>query len=201
MVFKFFPNIKNSDKGVTLVEIAVVIFIIVLFSLIVISDFPKIKRQFALSRATYKLAQDLRRVEDLGLSGVQINDASKTLIKAKGYGIYINLTLSPTQYVIYADVDNNQKYNDGQFCDSADRDPARDCAVEIIDVSDKDPGLSLQSMDSVVGGVTSINFSPPNPTVRIDNIISDGTQIVINLSNGLSTRSVLVNISGLINVQ
>jgi len=79
-----------SEKGITLVEILVVIFIIAALLTILVSDFPKIQRQFALSRATYKFAQDLRKAQDMALSGEEIKKPDGTIISVKGYGIYID---------------------------------------------------------------------------------------------------------------
>ena len=72
----------SKERGITLIEVIVVMVIVTMFSMILIADFPKILRQFAISRASYKLSQDIRRTEDLGLSGVQIGDG---LMQAKGY--------------------------------------------------------------------------------------------------------------------
>jgi type II secretory pathway pseudopilin PulG len=102
MVLKPVKNINSA--GITLVEIIVVIFIIALFSAIVIADFPTIQKHFALSRASYQLAQDLRKIQDLGLSGVQTKDMIGNTISVQGYGIYINTSQSREQYVMYADV-------------------------------------------------------------------------------------------------
>ena len=106
----------KNEKGVTLIEIIVVIFIIAIFSLIIIADFPGIEKQYALSNATYKLAQDFRRVQDLGLSGIQLLDADGNQINVQGYGIYINPAVSDSVYLIYADVGDeaDQRYT-GDF--------------------------------------------------------------------------------------
>jgi len=205
MVLKFFPNIKNLNKGITLIELVVVIFIIALFSLIVISDFPKIQKQYALSSVTYKLAQDLRRTQDLSLSGVSINDANGNAIKIKGYGIYIP-SVPTTQYIIYADVNNSQTYDSDQYlyCASpqyAETNKTADCIIDIIDVAKQNSSLHISEIDNINSNYTSINFSPPGPTTTIDKIILDKSPITISLSNGLTTRTVQVNTSGLINVQ
>jgi len=175
-MFKFLKigkieKLKNSQQGITLIELIVVIFLIVIFSMIIISDFPKIMRQHALSRATHKLAQDLRKTADLGLSGVIIPALLTTkcsqhtsletcsligcnwsgnscfdAIKAKGYGVYVDLTQSTKQYVIYADVadvnnNSDQKYsgeNAYYFWSNVDKQEAGkriiECVIEVIDI-------------------------------------------------------------------
>ena len=224
MVFKFFSNIKNYAKGVTLIELILVIFVATVFSLIIIANFPRILRQAALSRVTYKLAQDMRRVEDLGLSGVQLNDSGSKAIMAKGYGIYINTSSSTKQYVIYADVagpadvngvrTSDKKYNGDltyPLCEnvaqSAPYDRTVDCVIEVVDVGKENPSLSIKSITNDTGYTSysnvSANFTPPDPTVTIttNNVDPNALTLLITLQNtdGV-TRQVLVNKSGLIDI-
>ena len=212
MIKNYKLQIINIEKGITIVEIAVVIFIVALLSVILISDFPKIQRQMALSRVTYKLAQDLRKTQDFGLSGVQVNDAAGNPVKAKGYGIYIDLISSTKKYVMYADVadisgNSDQKYSNGSsypLC-SGQTNPTSDCAVEVIDISQQNPNLYIKqiSINGSTSNSTSINFSPPNPTVNIENLSSgNSVGIILGLSADSSAiRTVWVNKAGLINVQ
>jgi type II secretory pathway pseudopilin PulG len=205
---KFIIKNLSTERGITLVEIIVVILIIALFSMILISDFPKIQRQSALSRVTYKLAQDLRKAQDLGLSGVLIKDSQNNPIMAVGYGVYINLDQSTTKYIIYADVKTDSianaysgNFSTPLFCSST-ASPASDCVIEIIDVSKEDSSLSIKPFTNIDGNSTSINFSPPDPTITIANLVSSSSQIAITLGNtDGATRKVWVNTSGLINVQ
>ena len=182
-----------KKKGITLVELAVVVFLIVLFSAILVSDFPKIKRSYALSAAAYGLAQNLRKVESMGASGVGTPDSLGNLLPVKGYGVFVDLNQSAgsqTKYILYADLPNlagnyNQKY-DGDFSttpycenlacptcyyDSSCNPPTAspcfsDCVLEIVDISKQDPNL-LFTLNNIAGNTISINFSPPNPAVSI----------------------------------
>jgi hypothetical protein len=190
--------IFNLEKGITLIEIVVVIFITILFSMMVISDFPKIQKQHALSAVTYKLAQDLRRVEDMGLSGVIMKDKNEEPIKAQGYGLYI--TSSSSLYFIYADVDGNKKYSPGQYCDFSGRNPNDDCIIEATDVSKQSSSISITGFIPSASQV-SINFNPPGPTTTITTDGMSRPSIEINIGNGSTTRKIQVNNSGLINVQ
>jgi hypothetical protein len=219
MVLKFFPNLKNSSKGITIVEIAVVVFIIMLFTTILIANFPKILRQMALSKATYKLEQDLRKTEDLALSGVKVKDKNGCPVPVKngsGYGIYIP-SVPTTQYAIYADVTGDYKYTNGPvypkctdvsyYSDSActQKQPSNqaDCVTDIIDIAGENPGagLSITNLQNVASP-TSINFIPPNPKIIIDNLSGSSSTIGISLKNSdSSTITVQVSTSGLISVQ
>jgi type II secretory pathway pseudopilin PulG len=225
MVSTYFPNLKSAERGITLIEIIVVIFLIAMFSVIIISDYPKIQRYFALSRAAYKFAQDLRKTEDLGFSGVLLNDKKGVPIIIKGYGMYINVSSQPAkQYIIYADVagapingvrTSDQKYSGDlsyPLCSQVDQQNnenngmrTTDCVMEIINVTNANPDLYIKPViNNISGNYTSINFSPPNPNINIDNLSPGQFSIGIVLGltfDPLSTRTVWVNTSGLINVQ
>jgi type II secretory pathway pseudopilin PulG len=205
--FKF--QISNFERGITLVEIVVVIFVIGIFSVILVSDFPKIQRQFALSRAAYKLGQDIRRAEDLGLSGVQMADG------IKGYGIFINTFLVPDKYIIYADVNGDQKYNgsfifsDNDVCGQTNA-PKEDCVIDEIDVTKENPSLQIRKIayagdgvDVGIGKYVDINFSPPDPTVKINEMPTGANKvgIILELSTESQTRIVWVNRAGMIEVK
>ena len=217
MVFKIFPNLKliknlklkiSNFRGITLIEVVVVIFIISLFSMILISDFPKIQRQFALSRVAYKLAQDLRKTQDLALSGVIIKDQNGSSIAIKGYGIYVNLMQSTTQYLIYADVTPGDRKYIGNFSTSlCSQSVAQtsDCPIEIIDVSKENSDLYIKDIKNVIGNNGyGVNFSPPNPKIDINTLSLGKSEIGIVLglrSDSSAIRTVWTNTSGLINVQ
>lgn len=198
------------EKGVTLVEIIVVVFIIAIFSAILISDFPRILRQFALSRASYKLAQDFRRAEDLGLSGVQINYSEFGIdeINAKGYGIYVDLNEN-RQYVVYADRGETPdlKYdNKGFYCDNPEH-PEDDCILEVISINENNSELLIAGIEDEAGAsinAVSVNFTPPNPTTTItDNLAEQhaNIKIILGSESDEGTRSVLANTSGLIQIK
>lgn len=207
------PQVKSrlQERGTTLIEVIVVVFIIAAFSSILISDFPKILRQFALSRSAYRLAQDLRKVQDLGLSGVLITgdqeNGQAELIKVKGYGIYFDLGEN-TQYIIYADRGDNPdfKYNGNlQICDK-NIDPQYDCILELVDLTDDNKDLYIKEIINIDGNFTntSINFTPPNPDVSIDHLASDKKELGLVLglkSEPDLTRTVWVNKAGLIRVE
>ncbi len=195
---------SKREKGITLIEIVVVIFIIALFSSILLVNFPKIRRQFALTRAVYKMSQDLRRAQDMGLSGQRIEGGD-----VKGYGVYINLTsLGNKKYIMYADMNDDQRYT-GQLQEvcgqqQGQQQGAEDCIIETINLSQAESGVIINSI-KVPTDVqqVDINFKPPNPTVTITSLSSGNrVQIIFALESDLLTyRTVSVNTSGLIEIK
>jgi len=205
MVFK---NISNLNKGITLIEILVVIFIIAALLTILVADFPKIQKQLALSRATNRFAQDLRRAQDMALSGAEIKKPDSTTLNAKGYGIYINLNNSANEYIIYADLNNDQKYNADTLgnidCDNySPGSNTGDCVIETIDLNNDAKGVVINAISNTNNSqYISINFNPPNPTISIfpglaENAIRAGITFGLD-SDSKNTRTVYMWTSGLI---
>lgn len=213
---------KNNEKGITLVEIMVVIFIIALFSAIMVADMPKIKRQFALSRASYRLAQNLRRAEDLSLSGVYLNIGGIET-KVKGYGIYISSstntmeTANEKKYILYADNCPSGEL-DSRYT-GADPDSTPECVTgdyvlgNPVLVDEDNGGVYIKSIIGLADGYnsTSIEFVPPNPATIISNLktADDITgekvkeiEIILGLESDASAeKTVYINTSGLIKTE
>lgn len=82
-----FPNGGKSarSKGFTLIEAMVVSGIIIFLAVFIVPDFLAGQKQFGLRRSAAKLAQDLRRVQELAMSAVSFS--CPTGKKMKGYGI------------------------------------------------------------------------------------------------------------------
>jgi len=203
-------SFKLQEQGTTLVEIVVVIFIIAIFSSILVSNLPQILRQFALSESVYKLSQDFRKVQDLGLSGVLITQSEggePDQIQAKGYGIYFDLT-EDTQYIIYADrgdSPDSQYDQTPQMCQE-DVNPQADCILEVVDVTEENSDLYIKEIKNISSRFNnvSINFAPPNPSIVINNLSINKKQVGIILglrSDSSLSRAVWVNVSGLIRIE
>ena len=162
-------KISDLERGITLVEILVVIFIIVVLLLILVFDFPQVQKQFALSRATYKFAQDVRRAQDMALSGEKINS-----LDVFGYGVFVDLRNPPVkEYIIYADLNNNRIYDTTEGIDCNNYNPGvdtGDCIVSTIDLNKDSIGVVISEFYLIDNSYVSINFNPPNPTITISNL-------------------------------
>jgi prepilin-type N-terminal cleavage/methylation domain-containing protein len=209
---------KKLSKGSTLIEVIVSISIIAIFSIIVVSDFPTIKRQFAVSRAAYALSQNIRRAEDFGFSGVQVTDGDGDLVNTNGYGFYINPALNDHQYLIYADTDggDDQEFSSGESCNNNQVLPGQDCIVEQTDLATVEQEVYIKGVYSLTSCTledisfcpstdwVSINFMPPNPTVKITNDLGEPESkigIVLGAINTGTERVVFINSTGLIYVK
>lgn len=207
-------KIQKLERGITLIEIIFVIFMIALFSVVLVADFPRIQRQLALSRSTYKMAQNLRKTQDLGLSGVKIVDIFGQDIAVRGYGIFFDLINSPDEYIIYADIydpetpENNYKFSGSgpyelNFCVDKNR-PRSDCVMDIINIKEENRNLVIKDIINISGQSTSINFRPPDPTVDIDNLAPGESEVGIEFGlgeNNAAAKRVWINTSGLIKIE
>lgn len=184
------PKAKNIEKGFTLVEVLITIFIIALLSGIIFANYPQGNRQFLLQRTATKLAQDIRRVQQMAMSAATCSSicplslcggACGATVPPGGYGIYFN-SLSTGSYLLYADNNNDKKYTSGS-----------DTNLETINFEN---GINIINLTSDL----SINFQPPDPIVDIVGSINP-QEADISLGLGTIIRTVKCNKGGLIWVE
>lgn len=174
--------ISNKNKAFTLVELLVVMIIIVILSLIILPKYKSIQQQLALERAAIKLAQDIRRVEEMAMSAKEFEGEIPS-----GYGIYLRKVSSQTSYILYADKIPNQKYDPGE---------------EKIEEINLESGIKIFNLS---GNHNNIIFTPPDPTVFFTDadgidLELDQVSIVISLiSDETKRKTISVNKAGLIN--
>lgn len=87
---------QYDKKGFTLIELLVIISITVLMTIALFANYGKGNDSFALERAGQKLSQDLRRTQEMAMSGFEGETSSN------GYGIFFDKTAgSEGKYIIY----------------------------------------------------------------------------------------------------
>jgi Tfp pilus assembly protein FimT len=184
----------SSSKGITLVEVLVVVFLVTLFSGVLIANFPKIKLQFALSGVVHKFAQDLKNTQELGGAGSQIKE-NNVIVAVKGHGIHINFfTLGNKKYITYADKNGDQQYN---FEDDG-------YPIKQIDLSHEYPGIIIHEIVNANSQNLSINFRPPNFSTAISSLVEgqNSVEIIFATESDLeNTKTVSINSLGLIEIK
>ncbi len=179
---------KKFLLGFTLVEILIVMSIILILLVVIFSGYSAGRKGLALQRSAHKLAQDLRRAQEMAMSAAEFREK----VPGGGYGIYFTPD-NNERYYLYADT-SPIPYGDQEYTPGEDAGP-----IEII-ILEKDIYISDIPQNSL-----SINFSPPDPTTTITGT-GDGTEATITLcikgSNCLGqTKKVKVNKSGLIYIE
>jgi len=192
------PSVQISNShGFTLIEMMVVISIITILPAIVISNFPQIKSQFAVSRAAHRVAQSLREVQDLALSSVPYRGQFGIIKEVSGYGMYIDISgLGNTKYIIYAD-NNDQGLSNKEYDET-------DYIVSEVDLASTESGVVIKQINKVYGNKVSINFNPPHPDTTITDLEEGeySVDIVFAQADDLEkTKTVSINNVGLIEVK
>jgi len=168
-----------KNKGFTLVELLVVISIISLLSLLLLTNYRAGDAQLKLQRSSYKLAQDIRRAEEMAISAKDFQG-----IIPGGYGIYFNLN-QPSQYILFADLNSNKQYNVAE-------------AVEILKFENT---VSLQTLVPIsANNSLTVIFSPPDPTINFSPDAASAS-ITIKTVGAAIQKTIQINKVGLISVQ
>jgi len=180
------------QRGVTLIELIIIILIIGVISAVVIPNYRSGARQLALNRSVHKLAQDIRRTQEMAMSARDVLGSVP-----HGFGIVLDIdNVDPMIYdiFIYADLGGTEDY---VF--------AADTEIELAIALER--GVFIESIEIPAGVVNSagINFRPPDPTVNIysgPSSIEDRLEITLALEVDPSeTRKVVVKRTGLIYVE
>jgi len=190
-IVKDFLYEKNShQKGFTLIELLVSIFIIVLMSGIIFANYRQSGQQFALQRSANKLAQDIRRAQQMAMSAAEcpINKCGgPPAIIPSRYALGFLIT-NPNEYILFADRNDNGTYE------------PPDNEVETIPLEE---GVSINELFTIASQTGLwISFKPPDPITVIRDPggpRSIGRIRLIGANN--QTKAVEVNSAGLIKVE
>jgi len=184
-----------KNKSFTLIEVLVVISIIVILTGIVFAGYRSGQKQLALQRSANKLAQDIRRVQEMAMAAEELPSGE---VPYGGYGVY--LENDDNSYIIYADNNGDRGRGSG------------DTDIETIYLEE---GVSVSDLlVSHVGSwgsktIIAINFIPPDPEVSLQFFLplpigwfpGDGARIVLALESDPSkTKTITVNKVGLIEI-
>lgn len=159
------------------------------------------QQKFTLQRSAHQLAQDIRRAQEMAMSGRECPECAGQI--PRGYGIYLRTTPpNNTFYILYADMTSPYKfYND-----------VGDVIIEDIQLENNVEIKSLIiSFKGIPPGATtpnrlSLNFEPPDPLIVIKSSSGqtsrDIAEITLGLEFGISdTKKITVNKAGLIEIE
>jgi len=187
---------SKKSKAFTLLELVVVLAIISLLAAIILVNYRGGEKQSALLRSTHRLAQDLRRAEEMAISSKSFYNA----FPKGGYGIYF--TEDSNSYILFADCNNNKIYDGGIYVcpDCTGGSCIENVQQEKIEELSLEEGIKIKELFPLsLENSLSITFIPPDPTVTIAG--GDETVAVITLclkDAPTITRTITVNKAGLI---
>ncbi len=185
----------RASNGHTLIEILVVIAIATAMMGISMYNYYAHKKDEILITETQKIAQMLRRAQNLALSpqlGGEI---------VNGFGLNIPTTLAGGVITIFKDIGSTPNY-------------IYDGGVEKIEELNLNPNVMISVLqapsingDNTISDETAFNilYIPPDPVVSIYNAtVNTGesrAKIVVALTDGSKSRSIEFNLTGLVEVK
>ncbi|MDD4531197.1 MAG: type II secretion system protein [Candidatus Pacebacteria bacterium] len=163
-------------KAFTLIELIVMMAIVAIFTTIIFVDYGKNNKLFALERSARKMSQDVRKVQEMAMSGFVGG------VGTNGYGIYFNTT-SNTSYRVYANMDSDMSYSQGTDTDKENI--SMESGVKICNLL----------VDSSSVNPVSVSFAPPDPINYINNVDSghEASIVLCIVGDESQTRTVKVN--------
>lgn len=190
-------------KGFTLIEMLLVVSIMLILTLIIVPIYQESRNQLALQRAANKLAQDIRRAEQMAMSTKEC-DICGGIIPSGGYGIYLATTTwpNPEGYTAYFYADTSsvaqERYDSGD---------------QIIETISLEKEVRIKTVEDTLFVPNrkkfSVNFKSPDPVINLmrwdpgaeQQLIGD---LLITLSlkeDATKTKSIRVNKVGLIYIE
>jgi len=206
----------KEQRGFTLLEITVVVAVIALLSTIFLANYRGGDKQYALLRASHKLSQDIRTIEEMALSSRKTPGGrfGETFPKG-GYGIYVKINdlsvndcpsyLQGYCVVLFADCDGEEDYDTwatGEHdCASAEFGSGNSVDNEIIKEFTFESGVKITGLPNSSQPLI-ITFLPPEPSLVIKNGggILDSAFIILGYEGTSGGKKININHLGQIEI-
>lgn len=191
-----FLYLFSMNKAFTIIELLVVALIMAIFTSILFVDYGDNGKIFALDRAAQKMTQDIRKAQEMAMSGLP-GDAT-----TRGYGVYFDAAGANNLYKIYRNNDPVVLGSDMPYggSDTIKETINLETGIKICNgnVKDKDISSGVESTPTNI----SISFLPPDPINYIGtNYTGHEASITLCIIGSESTtRTVKVNNAGKIEV-
>lgn len=183
---------RLNRRGFTLIEILVVVLIVGILTTLLIVDFRKGKMRDDLKQGAMLISESLRKVQNLAMTGRLAESSGQS---AKGFGIYINKSLSPNEFKIFGDV-----LNEGYYA------PNDDILIEEgivklpnnVNITTIEATISPANDPAIFGDIIHIIYKPtvPRPTIWINWLVDDVNSIHIKVIHTITgeNKSIRLNV-------
>ena len=176
-------KLKIETRGFTLVELLVVSGIVALLTALVIPGWRAGEGSLAVQRTAAKISQDIRRTIELSLHAKSYDCEAGAIT---GYGLYV--TSNSTSYTIFADCNNNQRY-----------DSASDGPVETVSIE------GPVNISSATNGAFGMVVVPPDPAIYLKDgsgtTLTSAEIVIVAKNNSSLTRTITINQRGVVSIQ
>ena len=200
LVLPFFSKlrIERNNAGFTLIEIITVVTMILIFTSIVILDKREGEKQFSIQRSAHQLAQDLRRVETMAMTGQDSPKSFGEIFPRGGYGIYFEENSS--SYILFCDCNDNGVYDVGAAALSCASSTEGNPWPEKIEEVFLEPGVTVSGMSPF--SPLNVTFFPPDPIIKITPSFGSATtsQAIATITLERRTKTIFINTVGLIDI-
>ena len=176
---KSFKKILTNNSGFTLLELLASIFIIATMSGLFIVNYHNTNKRSELGAVKQKLASDIRLAQNYSL-GSKTYDGLNT--PKGGWGVHFKKN-APSEYIIFADKNNNRAYN----------------INEAMETKTLPAGVFIDNLSP--GNTVDIIFFPPDPVIYVNGDINTNALITLKENINNSTAAVSVNFFGLIDTE
>lgn len=161
------PFMKFQKSGFTLIELLVSLFIVVTISSLALVNYQGTQKEGALLRSAQKLAQDLRRAQNMATSTIAIGGQIRDY-----YGV--NLIAGAQNYTLYIDLNGDQLFTSDEIIETA----SLETNIKILSFSGASPA--------------NINFKSPFGETSL---AADFT-IILSFLDESKTKNVIIRPSG-----
>ncbi len=200
LVLPFFSKlkIKKNNAGFTLIEILTVVTMILIFTSIIVLDQREGSKQFSIQRSAHQLAQDLRKAENMAMTGQDSPKSFGEIFPRGGYGVYFEA--SSNSYILFCDCNDNGVYDVGAAALSCASSTEGNPWPEKIEEVFLEPGVVLSNISPF--SPLNITFFPPDPIITITPSFGSATtsQAIATLTLESRTRTIFINTVGLIDI-
>ncbi len=175
-MYKNFCKKIRKNKGMTLVELLVVLAIFMIVTGLTIFDYGKFRSTVSLQNLADDISLSIRRAQNFAI-GVRSTQSSFSY----GYGIHFSTATSPANplsgynkaFVIFADIDGDKIYDEGSLSSCGSPSTDNEC-IDLLSITSSDIVLSICPYASgstrctpLENGYVNITFIRPNPDANL----------------------------------
>ncbi|MDD5146246.1 MAG: type II secretion system protein [Candidatus Pacebacteria bacterium] len=184
---------SDNQLGFTILELLVTITVMAILSAVVLAMTAQEEKLTLLKKTAYLVAQDIREMQNLAMSGQGRNCGSNI---TQVFGIHFDKS-GPNwnqSYVLFADCNGNDLYKSS---------PDKDIIIRQVTLK---PELNVADISLLAGNLGStldVTFRPPDPIISV-NTATSGQETIITLglkSNPSKTKVIRINTVGRVQVE
>ena len=170
------------NKGFTMIELIVVMSIVGILSSALFFNWRSGEATFALQNSAYKLAQNIREMQEMAMEAKEIDCNGYT---GSSFGVQFKSSW-PTYYLLFVDCNDNQ---------------VQDANDKIFPTVNLEKGVKISTLSPVDS--FSVLFVPPDPITYINDKTSgiEGVITICLYSYPSKQKIITINTSGMIKIK